>query len=125
MDNVSLQHIFNRITLFKYRYRGSVPSDCVPTLGNDHFALIITHSSNMQGEHWIIIANSCHKVYFADSLGRPSFSQAAVRTDDERTTTISSQRLRFLRDKFSFPSPKFPTRRKYWSSRSYCVFSYK
>ena len=29
--------------------------------------------SNMQGEHWIMIANSCHKLYFADSLGRPTF----------------------------------------------------
>ena len=27
----------------------------------------------MQGEHWIMIANSCHKFCFADSLGQPSF----------------------------------------------------
>ena len=27
----------------------------------------------MQGEHWMMIANSCHKLYFADSFGRPSF----------------------------------------------------
>ena len=26
----------------------------------------------MQREHWIFIANSCHKLYFADFLGRPS-----------------------------------------------------
>ena len=29
--------------------------------------------SNMQGEHWIMIANSRQKLFFADSLGRPSF----------------------------------------------------
>ena len=28
----------------------------------------------MQGEHWIMIANSCQKLYFADSLGRKKYS---------------------------------------------------
>ena len=28
----------------------------------------------MQGEHWIMIANSCQKLYFADSLGREKYS---------------------------------------------------
>ena len=27
----------------------------------------------MQGEHWIMIANFQHELYFEDSLGRPSF----------------------------------------------------
>ena len=27
----------------------------------------------MQGQHWIMIAKSRQKLYFADSLGRPSF----------------------------------------------------
>ena len=27
----------------------------------------------MQGEHWITIANFRHELYFAHSLGRPSF----------------------------------------------------
>ena len=35
MDNVSLQQKFYRIPLLKYRYRGSSPSDYVPTLDND------------------------------------------------------------------------------------------
>ena len=69
-DNVSLQQIINRIPLLKYRYRGSFPSDCVPTLDNDTFAIINTQPSNLQGEHWIMIANSCQNLYFADSLGR-------------------------------------------------------
>ena len=28
----------------------------------------------MQGEHWIMIANSRQKLYFADSLGRKKYS---------------------------------------------------
>ena len=68
-DNVSLQQIINRIPKVKYRYRGSFPSDYVPTLDNDTFAIINTQPSNMQGEHWILIANSRHTFSFADSLG--------------------------------------------------------
>ena len=65
----------------------------------------------MQGEHWILIANSCHelyfansrhKIYFADSLGgqKKQFPQAAVQADDATATTIPYQRLRFLHDIF-------------------------
>ena len=74
MDNVSLQQIINRIPLLKYRYRGSFPSDYVPTLENDTFAIINTQPSNMQGEHWIKIANSRQKMFFADSLVRKMYS---------------------------------------------------
>ena len=28
----------------------------------------------MQGEHWIMIANSCQKLYLPDSLGRKKYS---------------------------------------------------
>ena len=68
MDNVSLQQIINRIPLLKYRYRGSFPSEYVPTLDNYTFAFTNTQPSIMQGEHWIMIANSCQMLYFADSL---------------------------------------------------------
>ena len=74
MDNVSLQQIINRIPLLKYRYRGSFPSGKVPTLDNDTFASVNTQPSNMQGEHWIMIANSRQKLYFADSLGSKNYS---------------------------------------------------
>ena len=73
MDNFALQQIINRIPLLKFRYLGSFPSDYVPTLDNDTFAIINTQPSNMQGEHWIMIANFRHEMFFADSLGRPSF----------------------------------------------------
>ena len=59
MDNGSLQEILNRIPLLKYEYRGSFPSDYVPTLDNDTFAIINMPPSNMQAEHWVMIANSC------------------------------------------------------------------
>ena len=74
MDNFALQQINNRIPLLKFRYLGSFPSDYVPTLDNDTFDIINTQPSNMQGEHWIMTANSCQKLYFADSLGRKKYS---------------------------------------------------
>ena len=74
MDNVSLQQIFNHIPQLKYQYRGSFPSDYVPAFDNDNFAFINTQPSNMQGEHWIMIANSRQIMYFADTLGRRKYS---------------------------------------------------
>ena len=72
--NVSLQQKINRIPLLKYRHRGSFPSDYVPNPDYDIFAVINTQPSNMQGEHWIMIANFCQILYFADSLGRKKYS---------------------------------------------------
>ena len=69
MDNFALQQIINLILLLKFRYLGSLPSDHVPTLDNDTFAIFNTQPSNMQGEHLIMIANFRHEFYFADSLG--------------------------------------------------------
>ena len=69
MDNFALQQIINRIFLLKFRYFGSFPSDRVPTLDNDTFAIINMQPSNMQGEHWIMIAKFWQELYFADSLG--------------------------------------------------------
>ena len=74
MDNVSLQQIINRIVLLKYRYRGYLTSDYVPTPDNSIFAFINSQPSNMQGEHWIMNANSRQKLYFADFLGRKKYS---------------------------------------------------
>ena len=56
MDNTSPKRIVNRIALLKHRYMGSFPSDFVPNLPNDTFAIINTHPSNTPGEHWIMIA---------------------------------------------------------------------
>ena len=73
VDRVSLQQIINRSQLLKYRYRGSFPSKYVPTLDNDTFAIIKTQPRKMQGEHWIMIANSSQKLYFAVSLRRKKY----------------------------------------------------
>ena len=70
MDNISLQEKINRIPLLKYRYRGSFPSDYVPTLEIDTYAIIKKLPRKKQGEHWIMIANSCQILCFPDSLGR-------------------------------------------------------
>ena len=69
MDKFALQQFINRILLLKFRYLGSFPSDYVPTLDNDTFSIINKQPSNMQVEHWIMIANFRHELYFADSLG--------------------------------------------------------
>ena len=74
MDIFALQQIINRIPLLKFRYLGSFPSDYVPTLENDTFAIINTEPSIMQGEHWIVIAKFRLKLYFADSLGCKGYS---------------------------------------------------
>ena len=74
MDDFALQQIINPILLLKFRYLGSFPSDHVPTHDNDIFAIINTQPSNMQGDHWIMIANFSHELYFADSLGRKGYS---------------------------------------------------
>ena len=66
MDNFILQQIINRILLLKFRCLGSFPSNDVPTLANDTFAIINKQPSDMQGEHWIMIANFRHELYFAD-----------------------------------------------------------
>ena len=66
--------MINCIPLLKCRYRVSFPSDYVPTLDDDTFAIINTQPRNVQGEHWTMIANSRQKVYFADSLGREKYS---------------------------------------------------
>ena len=52
MDKIFLQQTINRIPLVKYRYHGSFPSDYVATPDNDTFAIINTHPSKIQGEHW-------------------------------------------------------------------------
>ena len=74
MDNFALQQIINRIPLLKFRSLGSFPSDYVPTLDNDTFGIINTQPSNIQGEHWIMIANFQHEMYFADSVGYKRYS---------------------------------------------------
>ena len=73
-DNAPLQHLFNHIPRLKYRYHGSFPFDFAPTFDKEAFAIISTQPSNMQYDHWILIANSRQILLFADSLGRKMYS---------------------------------------------------
>ena len=73
MDNVSIQQIFNRIPLPKCRFFSSFPSDVIPILPSENFAITNTQPSNMQGEYWLKIANSRHILYFAEYLCRLNF----------------------------------------------------
>ena len=74
MDNFALQQILSRIPLLKFRYLGSFSSDYFPTLDNDTFAIFNTQPSNMQGEHWIMIAIFRPELFFADSPARKMYS---------------------------------------------------
>ena len=74
MDNFTLQQFINRITLLKFRYLSSFPSDYDPTFDKDTFAIVNTQPSNMQVEHWIMIAIFRQQLYFADSLGCKRYS---------------------------------------------------
>ena len=80
MDNFALQQVISRIPLLKFWYLGSFPSDYVPTLDNDTFAIINTQPSNMQGEHGIMIAIFRHELYFAHSLGCKGYSFSSSTT---------------------------------------------
>ena len=60
--------------MLKFWYLRWFPSDYVSTLDNDTFAIINTQPSNLQGEHWIMIADFRHELYFADSLGCKRYS---------------------------------------------------
>ena len=90
MDNVFPQQIITRISLLKHPYRGSFLSDYVPTLDNDTFAIINTQLSNMQGEHWIMIANSRQLLYFADSLGRKKYSYLKQQSEQMMPDSLQS-----------------------------------
>ena len=69
MDNTSLKQIVSRIPLLKYQYMASFPSDFVPNLPNDAFAIINTQPSYTPGEQWIMIAKFHQGMHVADSLG--------------------------------------------------------
>ena len=73
-DKVSLP-----LMVLKYRHVGSFSSDSVPLPLNETFAIMNRQSSNMKVEHWIMIAKSLDKLYFAESLGRPSFPKKQYR----------------------------------------------
>ena len=120
MDKFAQQQIISRIPLLKFRYLGSFPSDFVPTLDNDTFADINTQPRNMQGEHWIMIANFRHELYIADFLGCKGYSfaqQPELQADDASSSTVSPKCMWVLYNICSFSALQIPIRRNYRSSR--------
>ena len=53
---------------------GSYTSDTVPQLAKYSFAINNSASSKDRGEHWIMIARLDKSNYFADSLGKKTYS---------------------------------------------------
>ena len=53
---------------------GVYPSDTVPQLAKYSFAISNLASSKDRGEHWIMIARLDNSYYFADSLGKKTYS---------------------------------------------------
>ena len=117
MDGIALRQIIDRIPLLKYRYLGSFPSDRVPMLPNDTFAIVNTEPSYMSGENWVTIAKFKQQLYFADSRWIMQFSQARLPKDGSSKVAVTSQRVRILCHIFSFPSLQVPARATYRSSR--------
>ena len=125
MENFALQQIINRIPLLKFRYLGSFPSDYVPTLDNDTFAIINTQPSNMQGEHWIMISNFRHELYFADSSGSEGYSFLNNQHYKKMMPApLQSQPsvCGFYKIYAVFHLFEFQQKRNYRSSRCYCTF---
>ena len=69
MYSVSLKQIIERIPGLCYKYVGSFPCDKIPNLPNYSFAIINNQPSGFAGEHWIMVARTMDKFYYADSLG--------------------------------------------------------
>ena len=72
-DNVPLKQITSRISLHRYPYLGSFPSDYVPIPPNETFGNINRQPNTLMGEHWITIGNLRQKLFFAVSMGREMY----------------------------------------------------
>ena len=91
MDNTYLKQIVNRIYWLRYRYMGSCPSNFVPNLPKDTFAIINTQPSNTPGEHWIMIAKFHHELYLDDSLGLSINNYPFLKQNHNRTVRTRLQ----------------------------------
>ena len=91
MENVSLQQTINHIALLSCRYCDSFPTDCVPTLDNDTFAIVNTQPRNMPGEHWMMVANSRQILFFVNSIGRKKYSFLEQQYEQLMPEPIQSQ----------------------------------
>ena len=108
--NVALQQLFDRINPLKYRYLGSFPSEYVPIYQNGKFVNITRKPATCS-----VKIGSCSQMSVTDEFCRSfvrakvQFPQAALYTDEASSTTVLSQRLRFLHYIYSFLSVQLPT----------------
>lgn len=52
------------------KFIGVYPSDKIPTLKNNEYAILNLDKSNESGSHWTAIAKKANKTHFYDSFGR-------------------------------------------------------
>ena len=71
-----------------------IPSDYVPTPDTETFAIISTQPRKMQIEHWIMIENSRHNLFFCrlSRAKKVQFLQAAIRADEANSAFAVSTR---------------------------------
>lgn len=65
-------YFLNKIgkAMFNRRYKGTYPSDMIPQLNNDEYAILNLDDSTKSGSHWVAIAKQNNEVYIYDSFGR-------------------------------------------------------
>ena len=92
MEKVALQQTISPIFLLEFRFLGLFPSFYVPAPSKETIAIVNTQPSKIQGENWILIANSCNNLFFADSLGgeKYNFSSSNTIREKGRTNTVAS-----------------------------------
>ena len=82
--------MFRSYNVFANIYTVAFFCDYTPTFYNGNFAIINTQLSNMQGEHCIMIANSCQILCFADSLGRKMCSFLKQQIEQTMSETLEA-----------------------------------
>lgn len=77
--------------LLGYRYLGTFPLDMAPPLMKDaviqHF-IINTHTSNLEGQHWLAVTVCNNKAYIFDSFGQPPPSLLVKQLREQRVNKI-------------------------------------
>lgn len=56
--------------MLSQKFIGVYPSDKIPTLKNNEYAILNLDKSNESGSHWVSIAKKGNKTHFYDSFGR-------------------------------------------------------
>lgn len=56
--------------LFKNKFVGVFPSDRIPKMQNNQYAIVNLDSSDQAGSHWVSIAKSNKGIHIYDSFGR-------------------------------------------------------